>query len=1203
MSQGGNLTSLLSSLINDAENGSFMITTGSSPSLFIDRYSNIGINTTNPTSQLEVASTNGSCIRLRYGSSSTAYANIFMSSNGNLAINPKKAGSEITTTSSINLIGHDGSTTGLKLNGTLVAATADQLNYVAVSPGTASASKALVLDSAQNVSGINSIGATIVAGTLATPDQPNITSVGTLTSLTVTGHLIVEGAVTVNGTTTGSIDAGTGGSSGVSGEVPTYLLNITAGTAAPSKALVLNSSKSVSGISSLGTTSITVSGNDIGSEAAFLSGATAGSAIGGKVVVLNGAGSVTNINALSAVSLSGTLLTANQPNITSIGALESISIDGFTIQSEAGYISEVVAGTAVGGKALVLNGAGYVSGITSLSSTYLSGTIQTPQQPNITAIGPLSSLSVGGATIGSEIGYLAGAVAGTAVNSKVLVLNGVGSISGIASLTATQLTGTLQTASQPKITSVGTLSSLNVANDIVADTITGTLQTAEQPNITSIGTLSSLTVTTDIVADKITGALQTGSQPLITSVGTLSSLTVTNGISASTLTGALQTASQPLITTIGTLSSLTVTNGISASTLTGTLQTATQPNITSVGTLSSLTVSEGISASTISGTILTASQPNITSIGSLASISVGGQTISSEFAFLSGAVEGTASNSKVLVLSGAGAISGIGALSASTLSGTLLTAIQPNITSIGTLSSLTVTNGVVASQLTGTLQTAAQPNITSIGNLLSVSIGGSIIESEASFLSGATAGQAANSKALVLSSIGTIEGIASLKASSLFGTLMTAAQPNITSIGSLISISISGHVISTEASFLSGAVAGMASNSKALVLNGAGSIEGISSLTANNLSGTLQTTNQPNITSIGTLGLLNVSGSTTLSSTTNSSSSTDGGALTVRGGVAIAKDANIGGSLIISDITGSSIQTSGGVSISKSLVVGEDTTIGGTLTVTGAFSVSGTTSYTGSTEFSDATDSVSAHTGSIFTSGGIGIAKSIFVGSNATVGGNLGVGVSSPVKKFEVNGDSLFTGSIGVNVASTGYPLYVGGVYSPDMPTSYISLNSYGSISSSSSAPVSVSIACEGRILCNGEIDVGSDYRIKDNISAIKVSDVDLFIDQINPIRFNYKNEPKRMNFGYLAQDIAKNKISELISMSPNEELEEYIDEDGFVSPAGVKFSVITGNIIPLLHMKVKTLSSENKNLKQELASMREDIISLMARLDSVENK
>ena len=1171
MSQGGNLTSLLSSLINDAENGSFMITTGSSPSLFIDRYSNIGINTTNPTSQLEVASTNGSCIRLRYGSSSTAYANIFMSSNGNLAINPKKAGSEITTTSSINLIGHDGSTTGLKLNGTLVAATADQLNYVAVSPGTASASKALVLDSAQNVSGINSIGATIVAGTLATPDQPNITSVGTLTSLTVTGHLIVEGAVTVNGTTTGSIDAGTGGSSGVSGEVPTYLLNIAAGTAAPSKALVLNSSKSVSGISSLGTTSITVSGNDIGSEAAFLSGATAGSAIGGKVVVLNGAGSVTNINALSAVSLSGTLLTANQPNITSIGALESISIDGFTIQSEAGYISEVVAGTAVGGKALVLNGAGYVSGITSLSSTYLSGTIQTPQQPNITAIGPLSSLSVGGATIGSEIGYLAGAVAGTAVNSKVLVLNGVGSISGIASLTATQLTGTLQTASQPKITSVGTLSSLNVANDIVADTITGTLQTAEQPNITSIGTLSSLTVTTDIVADKITGALQTGSQPLITSVGTLSSLTVTNGISASTLTG--------------------------------TLQTATQPNITSVGTLSSLTVSEGISASTISGTILTASQPNITSIGSLASISVGGQTISSEFAFLSGAVEGTASNSKVLVLSGAGAISGIGALSASTLSGTLLTAIQPNITSIGTLSSLTVTNGVVASQLTGTLQTAAQPNITSIGNLLSVSIGGSIIESEASFLSGATAGQAANSKALVLSSIGTIEGIASLKASSLFGTLMTAAQPNITSIGSLISISISGHVISTEASFLSGAVAGMASNSKALVLNGAGSIEGISSLTANNLSGTLQTTNQPNITSIGTLGLLNVSGSTTLSSTTNSSSSTDGGALTVRGGVAIAKDANIGGSLIISDITGSSIQTSGGVSISKSLVVGEDTTIGGTLTVTGAFSVSGTTSYTGSTEFSDATDSVSAHTGSIFTSGGIGIAKSIFVGSNATVGGNLGVGVSSPVKKFEVNGDSLFTGSIGVNVASTGYPLYVGGVYSPDMPTSYISLNSYGSISSSSSAPVSVSIACEGRILCNGEIDVGSDYRIKDNISAIKVSDVDLFIDQINPIRFNYKNEPKRMNFGYLAQDIAKNKISELISMSPNEELEEYIDEDGFVSPAGVKFSVITGNIIPLLHMKVKTLSSENKNLKQELASMREDIISLMARLDSVENK
>jgi len=65
--------------------------------------------------------------------------------------------------------------------------------------------------------------------------------------------------------------------------------------------------------------------------------------------------------------------------------------------------------------------------------------------------------------------------------------------------------------------------------------ITGTLSTAAQPNITSVGTLSSLTVSGTITGS-ITGSAATvtaPSQPSITSVGTLTGLTVSSTISGS----------------------------------------------------------------------------------------------------------------------------------------------------------------------------------------------------------------------------------------------------------------------------------------------------------------------------------------------------------------------------------------------------------------------------------------------------------------------------------------------------------------------------------------------------------------------------------------------------------------------------------------------------------------------------------------------
>jgi hypothetical protein len=70
------------------------------------------------------------------------------------------------------------------------------------------------------------------------------------------------------------------------------------------------------------------------------------------------------------------------------------------------------------------------------------------------------------------------------------------------------------------------------------------------------------------------------------------------------------------------------------------------------------------------------------------------------------------------------------------LSGTLTTAAQPNVTSVGNLSSLTVTGNAntgnvsgtraVFTNIAGTLETAAQPDVTSLGTLISLTVSGNV---------------------------------------------------------------------------------------------------------------------------------------------------------------------------------------------------------------------------------------------------------------------------------------------------------------------------------------------------------------------------------------------------------------------------------------------------------------------------------------------
>ena len=119
-------------------------------------------------------------------------------------------------------------------------------------------------------------------------------------------------------------------------------------------------------------------------------------------------------------------------------------------------------------------------------------------------------------------------------------------------VTANSLAGTVSTAAQPNITSVGTLTTLSVTGTagfsgpvtaplVTANSLAGTIATAAQPNITSVGTLASLATNglltaPTVQANDLFGTLGTGTQTNITSVGTLLSLASSGPITAPIVT-------------------------------------------------------------------------------------------------------------------------------------------------------------------------------------------------------------------------------------------------------------------------------------------------------------------------------------------------------------------------------------------------------------------------------------------------------------------------------------------------------------------------------------------------------------------------------------------------------------------------------------------------------------------------------------------
>jgi len=226
----------------------------------------------------------------------------------------------------------------------------------------------------------------------------------------------------------------------------------------------------------------------------------------------------------------------------------------------------------------------------------------------------------------------------------------------------------------------------------------------------------------------------------------------------------------------------------------------------------------------------------------------------------------------------AGLIGNSGAL----LQGTLITAAQGNITSVGTLTSLTSTGTIAANQiqagvlgnsgalLTGTLTTAAQGNITSTGALTSPSFTTSSGGQITGYHTGAIGANTANTGAFttvtttgnLYSGGNIIAASGTTSTSTTTGALVVSGGVGITGnlyVGGNLSIAGNTTFINTTTITTTDTIAAPAVN--------AGTIGNASAV----LYGTLNSSSaaQTNITSVGTLTGLTVSGTTNLQGTTN----------------------------------------------------------------------------------------------------------------------------------------------------------------------------------------------------------------------------------------------------------------------------------------------------------------------------------------------
>jgi len=331
---------------------------------------------------------------------------------------------------------------------------------------------------------------TTLEGSLVTGSQPNITSVGNLTTLNVESTVTAV-AFTAN---TGLFSGDGGGLSNIVGA------NVT-GEVTNSATANAVAGANVSGEVAFAATANAVAGSNVSGAVTFAG--TANAVSGGNVSGEVGFAAVAN-------SVAGANVSGEVTNAATANAIAGANVSG---EVDFAATANSVAGANISGT---------VANATYADSAGTAGTVTTNAQPNITQVGTLTSLAVTGflsAGLSADLGNLSAGLSadlGNSVTANYFLGNG----SSLSSITGANVTGQVGFAgvansvaganvsgevafAQVANSVAGANVSGTVANATYADT-SGTVETAAQPNITSTGTLTSLNVSGNIDAGNVT---------------------------------------------------------------------------------------------------------------------------------------------------------------------------------------------------------------------------------------------------------------------------------------------------------------------------------------------------------------------------------------------------------------------------------------------------------------------------------------------------------------------------------------------------------------------------------------------------------------------------------------------------------------------------------------------------------------------------
>lgn len=503
----------------------------------------------------------------------------------------------------------------------------------------------------------------------------------------------------------------------------------------------------------------------------------------------------------------------------------------------------------------------------------LSSFVTNNVQSNIDTLGTLVSLNVTGAITGSDVILSNSVQAATFFGDgeglyNIQGSNIVGTVANAefanlaaAALIASTVTGNIQS----NITTVGTLSNLDVSGTVTAnfvnvnDTLTATYLNGDGSNVYNV---SGSNIVGQVAnanyaryagnAVTVTGNVQTA----ITRVGTLSNLVVSGNVTAGNVNGGNTVRANYFVGDAGYL------GNINAGNVNGTVANAYYADVTLYS-----------ETSLVANTVADNSQPNITSVGTLTSLVVSGNASSGNLVVsgrvTAGQVNGngfglynvygpnvidTVANANYATYAGQADLA-----NTAIKAGTVTANNQPNITRVGTLANLNVTGSIQANN--ATLGNAVTANFfIGAGNLLSNIQGPNVT------------GLVANANYAFYSGNATIANTANVAV-----TVSASNQPNIRRVGTLANLNVAGPITAgsllaegdVEAAFLKGD-GGLISNIDGAQVNGIVGYANFALYTGTSLnSGTASNSQtainviggaQPNITSVGTLTGLTVSG-------------------------------------------------------------------------------------------------------------------------------------------------------------------------------------------------------------------------------------------------------------------------------------------------------------------------------------------------------